>query len=56
MPPLDVSTIILLLCVGAFTAAAAFSDLRLWRIPNKLTIPAFALGLVYQVSFFQLGG
>lgn len=56
MPPLDVSTIVLLVCVGAFTAAAAISDLRSWRIPNKLTVPAFALGLVYQVSFFHLDG
>lgn len=56
MPELDVSTIVLLLCVCGFTAAAAISDLRSWRIPNKLTAPAFVLGLVYQISFFQFDG
>lgn len=32
--------------VGAFVAVAAVSDLRTRRLPNWLTVPAFAAGLV----------
>ncbi|MEZ6053933.1 MAG: A24 family peptidase [Planctomycetaceae bacterium] len=42
---------LLVIVVGAFTAAAAFWDWRHWRIPNKLTLPTFALGWVYQAVF-----
>jgi len=47
---------LLVLVVGAFTAAAAFWDWRFWRIPNKLTLPTFALGWIYQAVFNGLPG
>jgi prepilin peptidase CpaA len=40
--------------VGLFTAAAAFTDWRVHRIPNYLTVPAAVLGLVYN-SFMPSG-
>lgn len=51
MPPLDTQHIVFLACVGLFTLVAAWSDLWLWKIPNKLTVPMFVLGLVYQTAF-----
>jgi prepilin peptidase CpaA len=42
--------------VGLYTLAAAFTDLRTRRIPNWLTVSAFALGLVYQFAFHGLAG
>lgn len=47
---------LLVVCAGAFTAAAAVWDWRFWRIPNKLTLPAFAAGLIYQFAFHGLAG
>ncbi|MBC7819557.1 MAG: prepilin peptidase, partial [Planctomycetaceae bacterium] len=44
-----------LTCVGVFTATAAVTDLRIKRIPNKLTVPFFAAGLVYQLVFNGIG-
>ena len=55
MPEISVQLVVFLLGVGAFTAAAAISDWRKWKIPNKLTIPAFFGGLVYQGVFNGLG-
>ena len=43
--------ILFLVCVGLFTAAAALCDVRTRRIPNRLTVPVFVLGLVYQIVF-----
>lgn len=51
MPTLDVSSVFMIVCVSLFTAVAAFTDLRTRRIPNKLTLPAFLLGVVYQLAF-----
>jgi len=51
MPTLDVSSVLMIVCVSLFTAVAAFTDLRTRRIPNKLTLPAFLLGVVYQLAF-----
>ena len=44
-----------------FTLAAAVCDLRTRKLPNKLTVPAFLLGLAYhaiwgQGLLFSLGG
>lgn len=39
---------ILIVCTSVFTLAAAVIDYRTQRIPNKLTVPAFVLGWVYQ--------
>ncbi|VAX37651.1 hypothetical protein MNBD_PLANCTO02-2096 [hydrothermal vent metagenome] len=37
--------------VGLFTIAASVFDFRFRKIPNKLTIPMFLLGLIFKVSF-----
>ncbi|WP_437224852.1 prepilin peptidase [Planctomicrobium sp. SH661] len=50
MSSLSLPTIILILAVSAFTAAAAFMDFRTKRIPNKLTLPMFFAGWVYQLG------
>ncbi|MBI1312042.1 hypothetical protein GC176_12180 [bacterium] len=56
LPELSVQLIVFLVCVGAYTLAAAIWDIRVKRIPNKLTLPVFGLGLVYQVAFNQVDG
>ena len=48
MTEADVATWILLICVGAFTAIAAVSDVCTRRIPNRLTVPVFFAGLLFQ--------
>jgi len=53
---LNLQQMVLILGAGLFTAVAAISDLRTRRIPNKLTVPVFALGLIYQVSFSGWSG
>ena len=53
---LSVASVVLVAAVGLFTAGAAIWDWRHWMIPNKLTFPAFGLGLVYQAAFFGLPG
>ena len=42
--------VILTIAVVAFMAAAMFSDLKSRRIPNWLTVGAFALALVFQIA------
>ncbi len=56
LPELSVQLIVFLVCVGAYTLAAAIWDIRVKRIPNKLTLPVFGLGLVYQIAFNQVDG
>ena len=56
MPELTTNQVVLLLCVGAFTLAAAVCDLRSRKIPNKMTAPMCVAGIVYQVAFFGLDG
>ncbi len=56
MPHLELSEILMMVCVAAFTAFAAVIDLRTKKIPNKLTLPLFVLGLAYQAGFHGLGG
>jgi prepilin peptidase CpaA len=51
MQELTARLIVFLLGVGGFTLAAAVCDARTRRIPNKLTVPAFLAGLVFQVAF-----
>lgn len=45
----DVSTWVLIVCTSIFTLVAAFIDYRTHRIPNKLTLPAFIAGWVFQL-------
>ena len=56
MPHLATSQIIMIVCVSVFTAVAAVTDLRTRRIPNKLTLPLFVLGLIYQIFAHGLPG
>jgi prepilin peptidase CpaA len=51
MPELTTELAVFVVCVGLFTLAAAISDMRTRRIPNKLTVPAFFAGLVFQGVF-----
>lgn len=48
--------IVLVVVLAAFTAAAVVWDTRYRRIPNKLTIPMFFAGWVYQAVFHQWSG
>jgi prepilin peptidase CpaA len=56
MAEISLDKVLLVVCVSLFTALAAVSDLRTRRIPNKLTIPVFLLGLIYQVAFHGWAG
>ncbi|WP_437186183.1 A24 family peptidase [Planctomicrobium sp. SH668] len=49
MNSLSPPILLLILAVSVFTAAAAYSDFRSKRIPNKLTLPMFFAGWVYQI-------
>ncbi|WP_437206478.1 A24 family peptidase [Planctomicrobium sp. SH664] len=53
---LSPAILVLVVAVGVFTAVAAFSDIRTCRIPNKLTIPMFFAGWVYQLVMSLLYG
>ncbi len=55
MPAMSVQLVVYLFCVAVFTASAAIFDLRSKRIPNKLTLPFFGMGLLYQLAFHGLG-
>lgn len=48
---LDAQLIVFLIGVAALTLTAAISDSRTRRIPNKLTVPCFFAGLIYQLAF-----
>ena len=47
---------ILVIAMVAFTAAEAAWDLREKRIPNKLTLPVFFAGWIYQIAFHGWAG
>lgn len=47
--PLDPDKLILVAAVVGFTLVAAVCDYRTKRLPNWLTVPAFAAGVGYQV-------
>ena len=51
-----VQLIVFLTCIGAYTIAAAIWDIRIKKIPNKLTLLVFGLGIVYQLAFNGLEG
>ncbi len=51
----EIYELVLIGCLSVFTAIAAVTDLRTRKIPNKLTIPAFLLGILYQVVFHPYG-
>ena len=55
MPEMSLQLVVYLGCVGAFTASAAIVDFRSKRIPNKLTLPFFGAGLLYQLAFNGMG-
>lgn len=48
---LPLHSLVLIVCLSIITAVAAVIDLRTRKIPNKLTLPAFILGLVFQLVF-----
>lgn len=45
---MDLSQLLLILCVGLFAAIAALWDWRTNRLPNSLTVTAFAAALVFH--------
>lgn len=51
MAELNFQLVVFVLSVGLFTAIAAVTDFRWHRIPNRLTVPVFLLGLLYQAAF-----
>jgi prepilin peptidase CpaA len=53
---LSVGSLIMIVAVSVFTAAAAFLDFRTKRIPNRLTLPMFFAGWVYQLVMSLLYG
>ena len=46
--------IVFVIALVGFTLATAYTDTYKWKIPNKLTLPFFGLGLVYQLVFWGL--
>ncbi len=55
MPEMNLQLIVFLVCVGILTVISAVVDLKIKKIPNKLTLPMFVAGLVYQTVFNGLG-
>ncbi len=55
MPELSLQLVVYLVSVVIFTASAAVFDARFKKIPNKLTLPFFGMGLLYQLVFHGLG-
>jgi Flp pilus assembly protein, protease CpaA len=53
---LSLPTIVLILAVSIFTAVAAVMDFRTKRIPNKLTIPMFFAGWIFQIVMSLMYG
>ncbi|MDA1165113.1 MAG: A24 family peptidase [Planctomycetota bacterium] len=56
LPELSIGLVVFLLGVGVYTVAAAVWDIRVKKIPNKLTLPFFGLGIVYQLAFHGWAG
>ena len=48
---MDVGQIVLIACVVVFTLIAAFCDWRIRKLPNVLTVPAFAAAIVFHVGY-----
>lgn len=53
---MSVSNLIFVSIVGAFVGVAAVSDLRTRRLPNWLTVPAFAAAVLAHTVVNGLGG
>lgn len=51
-----VQHVVFIVGVGLLTGLAAYTDTRFWKIPNKLTLPFFVAGWVYQIGFWGLPG
>ena len=52
MPELGLTYLfVFLIAVGGFTLLTTYWDLWHLKIPNKLTLPMFAAGLVFQLVF-----
>lgn len=49
-------SIVFVIGVLLLTGISAYTDTRSRRIPNWLTLTAFAAGLIYQVTFHQWAG
>lgn len=47
---MNIETVVLTVLVVAFTAVAAVTDFRTKRLPNWLTVPCFAAGLVFHMA------
>ncbi len=56
MPEFTLETVLFIVCIGVFTVAASVWDLRTRKIPNKLTVTGFVLGLLYQIAFHGVAG
>lgn len=56
LPELSIGLVVFLIGVGVYTVVAAITDIRIKKVPNKLTIPFFGLGIVYQFAFHGLAG
>lgn len=56
LPEFTFGLVVFLIGVGAYTVTAAISDIRIKKIPNKLTLPFFGAGIVYQLVFHGLAG
>jgi len=51
-----VQHIVFIAAVGLFSTIVAYIDTFYWKIPNKLTVPFFALGWIYQIAFWGSAG
>ena len=49
MSDLSTGSLVLVAVAAVFTTVAAVCDLRTRRIPNKLTLPVFFAGWIYQI-------
>ena len=49
-----VQHIVFVVALVGFTLATAYTDTYRWKIPNKLTLPFFVFGLIYQLVFWGL--
>lgn len=47
-----VQHLVFVISLVSFTLATAYTDTFRWKIPNKLTLPFFGLGLLYQIVFW----
>jgi prepilin peptidase CpaA len=46
---MDIQVVVAAVCVFVFTAIAMVCDVKTRKLPNALTVPAFALGLLFQI-------